>query len=174
MQSLPDLESHEYPEYFGRYVRLAPDADVLRALVAGGELTAEVLGGLDEARGAHAYAPGKWTVKSVLGHMSDTERVMAGRALHAARGTSVPLPGFDQDQWAEAAQCDARSLGELVAELAATRAATVALFRSLDADAAMRRVVADAGEFTARAFASVIVGHERHHLGILQDRYGIH
>ena len=127
--------------------------------------------GLTEAHGDFAYAPGKWTIKEVLGHMGDAERVFAYRALTFARGESVPLPGFDEQAWTPASGARDRTVADLVDELAAVRRATLALLSHLPSTAPLCRGIANGREISVRALAWIIAGHERHHLRILRERY---
>jgi len=126
-----------------------------------------------EARGAHRYAPGKWSVRQVMCHLADAERIMAYRALRIARGDATPLPGFDENAYAPESGADAVALAELVAEFADVRRASLALFRHLPADAWVRRGTASESPFSVRALAWVLVGHPIHHLAVLRERYGV-
>ena len=164
-------EASEYAPFYAGYVALVPDGDLLDTLERQGEDTARILGALPEARGDHAYAPGKWTVKEVLGHLADGERVFSYRALSFARGDATPLPGFEENAWVPASGARDRSLSSLVAELRAVRGATLALLRGLPPGADLRRGVANEQEISVRGLAWVIAGHERHHLKILRERY---
>jgi hypothetical protein len=164
----------EYAPYFGRYLSLIPPGIDIRDLLA---LQRDEL--LDrfrtvpEAKGSHRYAPGKWSVRQLLVHLGDTERIMAYRALRIARGDTTPLAGFDEDEYALASGADAVPLAELVAGLADVRQATLVLFRHLPPAAWTRRGTANDGPFSVRALAWVIAGHERHHLSVLRERYGL-
>lgn len=164
-------EAGEYLAYYGRYIDQVPESDAIQALERQLAEMRPLLAGLDEAQGAHRYAPGKWSVKQVLGHVTDSERVFAYRALRFARGDRTPLPGFDENRFAEAAASDLRPVRDLVAELEAVRAASLALFRGLDAEAWTRRGTANEAEISVRALAFVIAGHGRHHTAILRERY---
>jgi hypothetical protein len=128
---------------------------------------------LDDAAARHAYAPGRWTVKEVIGHIADTERVMAYRALRIARGDRTPLPGFEQDPYVAVAELNDRPLPELLAELAAVRAATVALFTGIPTAAWTRMGTASDAPCSVRALAYIIAGHELHHRALLHERYGV-
>jgi uncharacterized damage-inducible protein DinB len=165
--------SEEYAAFFAGYVSLVPDGDVLQALEQGRNQTTQLLGKLSEAKAAHRYAPEKWTIKGVLGHIADAERVFAYRALWFARGDASPLPGWDEDAWARLSAFDAHSLKDLLAGYDAQRSATLALFRSLPAAAWQRRGIANDNPVTVRALAWIAAGHERHHLEILRERYHI-
>jgi len=163
----------EYDEYYARYVRSVPDGDITQTLARQVEQTIGPLRALDEAGAEHAYAEGKWTVKEVIGHLCDAERVFAHRALRFARGDRTPLPGFDENTYVPAGEFGARTLGELLDELSAVRAATVALFRHLPPSAWTRTGSANGVGVSVRALAWIAAGHELHHRGILEERYGI-
>ena len=123
------------------------------------------------ARWTHRYAPGKWSVSEVVGHLADTERIFAYRALRFARNDATPLAGFDENQFVPPANFDARPLPDLAEELRAVRLASVALFRRLDDAALARRGTANQVEITVRALPWIIAGHERHHVAVLKERY---
>ncbi len=169
--SIPPPAADEYAPFYAGYIARVPGDDALAPLAAQESETAELLAGLSEEQAAFRYAPGKWSVKQVAAHLSDAERVFAYRALRIARGDRTPLPGFDENAYAAEAGADARPLADLAAELRAVRAATLALFRGLDPAALLRRGTANGVPVTVRAAAWIIAGHERHHLGILRDRY---
>ena len=164
-------EASEYAPFYAGYVALVPDGDLLDTLKRQGDDTARMLGELPEARGNHAYAPDKWTLKEVVGHMADGERVFAYRALRFARGDATPLPGFEEQAWAPASGARERTLADLAAELRVVRSATLALLRGLPPGADLRRGVANDQEISVRALAWIIAGHERHHLKVLRERY---
>lgn len=130
-----------------------------------------LMAGVPEARASSAYAPGKWTLAESLVHVSDTERVFAYRLLRIARGDRTPLPGFEQDDWVPASRAGHRSLADVLAELYAVRAATLALVRSLDEAAIGQAGVASGKDVTARALVWMIAGHMQHHFGLTRDRY---
>ncbi len=161
----------EHSPYYGRYVAQVPDGDLVSILREQIVDTAALLRGVPADRADYAYAPGKWTVKEVVGHMSDTERVMSFRALWFARGDAADLPGFDENVWVPAAKFSERTLGGLVEEFQAVRAATVQLATHLDAAALVRRGSANKNEVSVRALMYIIAGHERHHAALLRERY---
>jgi len=171
--AIPRPVAAEYAPYYGRYIDKVPDGDLLRTLEDQGRETQAVLAGLSEAKALHRYAPGKWSVKEVIGHVTDTERVFSYRALRFARGDATALPGFDENAWVPAGSFDARSLADLAAELDAVRRATLALFRGLDAAALARRGTASDNAVSVRAIALIIAGHERHHVALLHERYKV-
>jgi uncharacterized damage-inducible protein DinB len=163
--------STEHDPYYSRYIDQVPEGDVLDTLGWQMGDTLVFIRGLPEAAGSSRYAPGKWSVKEVLGHMADTERIFAYRALRVARGDRTPLPGFEQDDYVREGRFDRRPLAALASEFESVRNATLSLFRSLDDEALLRRGVANKVEITPRALAYIIAGHERHHLEILRTRY---
>lgn len=163
--------ANEYAPYYDRYISKIPDGDIVELL---GQQIRETLGllrSIDESRGGHRYAEGKWSIREVIGHMSDTERVFAYRAMRFARADGTPLPGYDENVFVANARFDARTIRDLAAELEAVRGATVAFFASLHDEEWARRGVANGNTMSVRAVACIIAGHERHHLGILKERY---
>ncbi|HEX8071858.1 MAG TPA: DinB family protein [Pyrinomonadaceae bacterium] len=161
----------EYPPYFEGYVSLVPDGDVLDTLSRQIDDTLALVERADPAWGDHRYAPEKWSVKEVFGHMIDSERVFNYRVLCFARGDRTPLPGFDQDDYMRLANFSDRALADLAAEFAQVRRTTLLLFRGLDDAAWPRRGVANNNEATVRAMAYIIAGHERHHVQVLRTKY---
>lgn len=171
MPTISRPSADEYDPYYANYIAGVPDGDLLTLLERQGGETAALLRALPESRGTHRYSAEKWSVKDVVAHVADAERVFGYRALRFARGDRTPLSGFEQDDWVRAAGADARSLADLVRELEAVRGATVALFRGMDDAAIARRGTANGVEITTRALAWIVAGHERHHVRILRERY---
>lgn len=163
--------SSEFAPYYGTYVGAMPEGDVVAALAEQGGETFALLSGLSEADGSFRYAPDKWTIRDLVQHLSDSERVFAYRALRFARGDETPLPGFDQDPYAAAARADRRPLRDLAEELRDIRRTTLALVRSFDEEMLGRSGVASGNPMSVRALVWVIAGHERHHLKVLRERY---
>jgi hypothetical protein len=162
-----------YNPYFDRYISLVAEPDVLAALAAQVEEVRERLGALPEECAAHRYAPGKWSVREVVGHVIDAERVFGYRALSVARGETADLPSFDENAYAAASGHDGCRLSELLDELADLRHSHVRMFRHLD-PAAWDRVGSVGGHpMSARALAFILVGHLRHHERVLAERYGV-
>ena len=161
----------EYADYYGRYVALVSGRDILACLADELNETRQVLGRVPPELESHRYDEGKWTVRDIVGHLIDTERVFAYRAMSFARGDVGPLPGMDQDEWARTAQADATPLPDLSREFAQVRASTIALFSRLDSTALAQTGLASGVEFTVRALAYIIAGHEIHHRTILEERY---
>ncbi len=161
----------EFAPYYQQYIQLITEGDVLGVLERQTDEALGTWGGLDEKRALLRYAPNKWSVKQVVGHVVDTERVFSLRALWFARGDPGPLPSMEQESWVPLAGFDARPLADLAEEYRAVRRATLLLFQGLDAEAYARRGIASGKEITVRAFPWLIAGHERHHLRVLQERY---
>ncbi len=164
-------EPGEFAPYYARYLGAVPGGDLLRLLEEQGAEMLDLLRAFGEAQGTHRYAPGKWSVKEVIGHVSDTERIFAYRALRFARADATPLPGFEQDDYVAAAGFDRRALADLAEEFADVRKATIKLFAGLDARALTRAGIASSHPMTVRAAAWIIAGHEQHHARILRERY---
>jgi DinB superfamily len=162
----------EYSAAFADYVgRIDEDEDIVAVLVTQLDQVLARLGRIPEVRGDYRYAPGKWSIKEMVGHLSDTERVFAYRALRIARGDSTPLPSFDDQAYVAASRAGDRTLANLAAEWGDTRRATISLFRYLPADAWHRRGTASDQPISVRALAYVVAGHLRHHLQTLEERY---
>jgi len=171
--AIPRPPAAEYAPYYARYIDKVPEGDLLRTLENQARETQALLAGLSDAKALHRYAPGKWSIKEVIGHVTDTERVFSYRALRFARADATALPGFDENAWVPAGRFEARSLKDLAAELDAVRRATIALFRGLDAAALARRGTASDNAVSVRAIAWIIAGHERHHVALLHERYKV-
>jgi uncharacterized damage-inducible protein DinB len=170
--TIPRPHESEYPAFYTGYVGKVPASGPVALLEAQQPAFAR-LGALDDARGDHCYAEGKWSVKEVLGHMADAERVFAYRLLRIARGDSTPLPGFDEQAWAVTAPHRHRRIKDVADELSAVRAASLALYRTLDDAAIAHQGTANNAPVTARALAWILAGHAQHHLDVLRERYGL-
>ncbi|MGH7496354.1 MAG: DinB family protein [bacterium] len=173
---MPDViilrpQSSEYAPYYGKYIAAIPGEEAFAVLRDQIQETIRLLQSISEDRGSFRYAPGKWSIKEVVGHMCDTERIMAYRALRMARADATALASFEQDDYVNAANFDGRSLHSLTAEFQCIRAATLAFFGSLDEIALQRTGTASDLPFSVRALAYIIAGHERHHVRILEERY---
>lgn len=164
-------QASEYAPYYEKYVSLVPGNDALSALEAQRLLMLQLFAAHSERDGNFRYAPDKWTVKEVVGHLNDCERIFAYRALCIARGDQAQLPGFEQDDYVRAGGFTDRTLVGLGEEFAHIRSATIALFRSLSKEAWQRRGTANKNEISVRALAFIIAGHELHHRLILEERY---
>ena len=170
-QQIARPASGEYDPYFDRYIRLAPKGDIIVQLEAQFGETARLLDRVPAKRGSFRYAPGKWTLTEVIGHVADTERVFAYRALRFSRNDRTPLPGFEQDDFVAQGAFGARTLAAVTAELAAVRAATIALFKGLTPEQLLRRGIANNVEMSVRAVPYLLAGHELHHVAVIRERY---
>lgn len=164
-------EPGEYAPYYDRYISLVAGNDVLAALDAQRRDTMKLLCGHDDADGDFRYAPDKWTAKQVLGHLCDTERIFAYRALRIARGDQTPIEGYEQDDYVRNGPFASMPLSELIEDYIAVRRSTLTLLRNLDAPAWSRRGLANKNKVTVRALAYIIAGHELHHRRILEEKY---
>jgi hypothetical protein len=161
----------EHSPYYARYIALVPGGDLIATLERQGEETARLLSGISDEHAGHRYAPGKWSIREVVGHLTDAERIFAYRALRFGRADATPLPGFDENSYTPAGEFEQRSLGELIDDFRAARASTVALFRGLPEAAMTRAGTASDAHCTVRALAWITAGHELHHVKILRERY---
>ncbi len=169
--SMSRPEPSEYNEYYETYVSKVEGNSGLEQLESQISDVLSALSGLDDERARYRYEPGKWSIKELLGHMVDTERVFAYRAMCLARGEKAPLPGMDQDDYVTGTNFDARSLSSLLEEYEYQRRSTLALLSSLSEEEASRAGVASDVPVSVRALAYIIAGHEAHHLGVLRERY---
>jgi hypothetical protein len=163
----------EYAPFYAGYVALVPEAEILDVLEG---QVAEILALAGRAAGekeGHRYAEGKWSVRQVMGHLVDAERVFAYRAFCFSRGETAGLPSFDENAYVAAARSDAFPLRELAEELALVRRSSLAFLRRLEPGEWARTGVASGHPVSVRALAWIMAGHPRHHLGILRERYGV-
>jgi hypothetical protein len=164
-------QTAEYDPYYQKYISLVPEEDILTALAAQtGELAA-LFDNVPDEKGTHSYGDGKWTVKEVLSHLIDGERMFAYRALRVARGDKTPIEGFEQDGYIEKSHANRRPIAELIKEFTLLRNANLMFFKNLEAGDWIRIGIANGVEVSVRSLAWIMVGHIRHHVSILQDRY---
>lgn len=172
MMTIQQPQETEFAAFYAGYVGKVPPQGP--AALLNDQLAAfGTIGSLSENEANHRYAEGKWSVKELVGHMADAERVFAYRLLRIARGDQTPLPGFDENAWAKAAPHADRRLADIADELIAVRRATMALVASLDEAALSRTTLANNKSVSARAICWIIPGHAQHHLEILRERYGV-
>ncbi len=164
-------EPGEYAPYYETYISKVKGNDILGILEAQRLQMAQLFAARSERDGNFRYAPDKWSVKEVVGHMSDSERIFAYRALRIARGDQSPLQGFEQDDYVREGNFGERTLLDLAEEFALVRASTIAFFKSLRKEAWTRRGMANKTEVTVRALAFIVAGHELHHRQVLEERY---
>ncbi len=168
---VPPPAADEHDPYYARYIALVPAGDLAPLLRRQVDTLHERFGAMRPEQAEFAYAPGKWTLKEVLGHVTDTERLFTYRALSIARGDAAPLPGMSQDEWMSGAPFAGRSLPSLLAEWTAVRAATIAFVDGLPADAWTRRGVASERPFSVNALLHVVAGHVEYHLAHTRETY---
>jgi hypothetical protein len=165
--------SDEYAPFYAGYVQAVGHRAPLALLEAQPGALDRLLSGIAGEADLEPYAPGKWSVREVLVHLSDSERIFAARALRIARGDQTPLPGFEQDDFAAASGADLRSLEDVVSELGAVRASTLALFRSFGTEEYLRIGTASGAPVSVRALLWITAGHMESHLATLRTRYGL-
>ncbi len=166
-------KADEYPPFFAGYIAtIANESDGLTALQAQQPIIA-ALGRLEPTAASHRYAEGKWTVKEVIGHMTDAERIFSYRLLRIARADRTPLPAFDENAYAQVSNAGRRAVSDLAQEMAAVRHASIALVQSLDDAMLANWGTVRAGEMTARAQVFIMSGHFAHHAKLLKERYGV-
>jgi hypothetical protein len=171
--SLPRPADDEFAPFYAGYIAKVPEGEVLRYLETQLREVRSLLSTIPEGRGAHRYAEGKWSIKEVIGHMCDAERIFSYRVLRIARNDETPLPGFDENKYVPAGKFDARTMASLVDEVVQVRDATMSLVRTLDAEMGARRGTASGKSVTARALVYIIAGHMAHHTAVLRERYGV-
>jgi hypothetical protein len=167
---MPRPNASEYDPYFQPYIDLAPEDDVLEALERQIGETLALMRGVSDAQGNERHPPYKWSVKEVIGHLADGERVLGYRALCFARGDATPLPGYDETSYLQSTHFDRRKLSDLLSEFEIVRRSHIPFFRALTEQEWSRKGVANGRSISVRALAFVIVGHGRHHTRILQRR----
>ncbi|PVY41674.1 DinB family protein [Pontibacter virosus] len=161
----------EYDEFFNSYISNAKTDDLLPALAASEEYIVNFMLSLKEQQLKHRYQPGKWSIKEMLVHMADTERIFAYRALCFARNDKTELPGFDENAYAEHSKADIRPITSILAEYAAARQATIELYKGFDDEMLGHTGIASGRSVSVRALGFAILGHEIHHLNIIRERY---
>lgn len=165
----PDLTT--IPEFYHKYVRLVDENDASEALSANTEKVLGVLNSLPDEKWDYRYAEGKWSIKEMVQHLTDAERIFSYRALCIARGEAQSLPGFDENTYAAASNADRRSKEELINEFQTVRHATVALFQSFDDEQLARNGTANNNPVTVNGIGFITVGHVLHHLNVIRERY---
>ena len=165
--------AEEYAPFYARYVSLVPEEDVMAVLRSQPEELRRIASSVPPDHETHRYAPGKWSIREVVGHLCDADRVFGYRALCISRGERASLPAFDEGEYMAHATFDRRTLAELVKEFSMVREANLEVFRHLDEGGWKRRGVANDTDVTVRAIAYMMVGHVRHHSGVLRSRYGL-
>ncbi|HXT68983.1 MAG TPA: DinB family protein [Vicinamibacterales bacterium] len=171
MDPFPRPDEHEAAEYYVKYIDQVPSGDIRQVLASQAVDILPLFDGISEEHSGHRYAPDKWSIKQVLSHINDTERLFTMRAMWFARALPEPQPSFDQDVAIANAGADNRTWASHLAEFKAIRSSTLALFDGLPDEAWSRRGVASGHEVTVRALAFIAAGHVAHHARILRERY---
>lgn len=171
MSALPRPSADEHAEYYAQYIARVPDGDILQTLQHQLGDTLALLQGLTPEQEQYRYAEGKWSLREVVGHLLDSERVFAYRALTMARSQGADLPGMDQDEWVATSQADSRPLDELGAEWAALRRANIHMFAWMTPEEGAKQGRASGYDFTVRSFAWIIAGHELWHQDLIREHY---
>jgi len=166
-------EKNEYAEFYAGYVSLVEDSDIISALQNQASELSDLLAGISEEKGDFKYADGKWSIKELLGHIIDGERVFSYRALRISRGDQTPLAGFEENSYVANSNFVHSNLADLIEEFALLRASNVLLFKNLSDEAWLRRGTASDAAVSVRALAFIMVGHARHHANILRERYSV-
>lgn len=164
-------ESNEYDRYYERYVSLVEETDIVAAMQNQLREIEKLFAEITEEKSLHAYAEGKWTIKELIGHLTDGERIFAYRALRISRADRTPMEGFEQNGYIENANFNRMKLIDLTEELVLSRKANLMLFENLTDEAWTRTGTASDAPVSVRALAYIMVGHIRHHLNILRERY---
>jgi uncharacterized damage-inducible protein DinB len=162
---------NEYPDYYHPYIKLVPNGEIVQILQENLLAVATLFKGLTEEETNLRYAPGKWSVKEVLGHIIDTERIMTYRLLRVSRGDQTPLAGFNETDYVEAAKTHNLSMEAILEDFKATRNAAITLIKNTPEEAWVNKGNANGMEITTRAIAYIIAGHEMHHRKIVEERY---
>lgn len=168
---MPRPANHEYAPFYQTYIQKVQAEDLHMALAQHSRASLAFWQNIPEQLADYAYAPGKWTVKQLLNHLIDTERIFAYRALCIARGDQTPLPGYDENDYADAAKVDHRSLIDLAHEFQAVRSATLALFNSFGEQELSRTGNANGNAMSVNAIGFIIIGHALHHESVVRERY---
>lgn len=167
----PELKEGDFIPYQKAYIDRVPDGDLVSILKSNIQATISIMRDLDTEKQLYRYAPGKWTIKEVVCHIIDTERIMCYRALCIARGEQQMLPGFEENDYVEASHANERDFGEMLKELEAVRNSTIAMIKSFTPEMIVARGNANKHSITVNALCKVIVGHELHHMAIIRERY---
>lgn len=165
--------AHEYPAYFDQYITKVEEGDVIGILQVQRDEVAARLASISNEQSLQRYAEDKWSVKELVGHLTDAERIFGTRALCIARGETQPLPGFDEDSYVELARFDQRPFNSILSEWVTVRESNIKLFETLDYDSISRFGVANGRPITPRAIMWIVAGHTAHHLEMLRERYQI-
>ncbi|SDM61991.1 DinB family protein [Bacillus sp. OK048] len=162
---------NEYPVYYKPYINLVPKGNLVQLLRENLNEVVNLFAGISEEKAHYRYAPGKWSVKELLGHITDTERIMCYRLLRVGRDDQTPLAGFNENDYVQAAETNNLPIEAIIEDFKAARNATITLIQNLPAEAWTNKGNANGTEITTRAIAYIIAGHQIHHCKIVKDRY---
>lgn len=165
--------TEEYAAFYEGYMQLVPEGNIIELLEQQANIVQTLLSSLTEEQANHRYAEGKWSVKEVIGHLLDNERIMSSRLLRIARGDKANHPGYDQDVLMQSHPFDTYTVSDLNEEYAVTRRSTILMLRRLTPEAWLCRGIVSDNPASARSIACIMVGHELHHLSVLRDRYSL-
>lgn len=162
---------NEYASYYNTYIEKVPAGNIVEILTEQGKEARKFYQSIPEAIGSYSYEPGKWTIKEVLGHMCDTEKIMGYRALTIARNDKTSLPGFDENEYIKNSNFNERTVSDISDEMLYTRASNIGLFSSFNDEILMRMGNANGQNVSVRALLYIISGHELHHINVIRERY---
>lgn len=165
------IEPSEYGEFYKGYVSKCDTEYLLSQFSSNSQVMINMLKSVNEKKASFRYEPDKWSIKEVIGHITDTERIMSYRALSFSRGETQPLPGYNHDEYVKFANFEGQALRDLINQYRSVRQSSETLFQSFSEEMLMRKGTASDNEFTVRALGFIIVGHEKHHIDILKERY---
>lgn len=166
-----NLKDGEFGDFYAGYIRQSSGRELFELFQEGRERINRLIDGLDETSASHRYAPGKWSVCEIIGHLIDTERIMGYRALAISRGEQAELPGYDHDQYVKEANFDQLPMEQFRIDYNLVRSSTESLFQSFSGEMLLKKGIASGSTFSVRALGYVVAGHESHHLRILKKRY---
>lgn len=169
--SILDEVLEQAPQYYHRYIRLIGSQDPIVIMEAQSEELDEFIGSIEQNMYNTAYEPGKWTIKEVIGHMLDVERIFGYRALAFSRGDKTMIPGFEQDDYVKNADFNNRAMDELLEEFYHLRQANIILFKSLSEEQMEQKGNASGNSFTLKALSYLIPGHVMHHMNVIESKY---
>ncbi len=169
--TVSDLKDNEYLDYFSTYISKVKDQELIQGFIESKDKTLVLLESISEKKYGYSYAEGKWTIKELLQHIIDTERIFSTRALRIARNDHTKLPGYDQDEFNPYSGANDRSKSELITDYIATRNNTISLFSSFSDEMLLRIGHVSGHNLSTRATGFILIGHENHHVEILKERY---
>ena len=161
----------DYDPYFEQYIKLVEGNNIIKILYEQSKITRELIKSISDYKGNYRYADGKWTIKEVIGHILDSERILAYRALSLARGEKKSLPGFDHNDYVRDGNFNRRELTELSFEFKLLRESNLLMFKNFSEEMLCKKGLADEAFVTVLALLYIIAGHEKHHLNVLEEKY---